>query len=254
MLTSTFFEEHNLARAEAILKAHPTARQCYQGELYDKNGNVFSGIVLKQPGGKLMQLNAQTCCELFMLADGSIVRASHISDHEGEPAGLEVRSTNQWVCEGEFNSVALLADNSGAVSRGRLQLNRLMLAPHAPARLCTVGFGMMALTAYRMGLQSIELYAAGRGPTSDDETESFVGYAVWPKLGFDASLEAVDLNRFRRPELSSCKSVQDIRVANPAWWSKHGWAQTMVFDLQVGSRSWGILLNYIYQTLVEDLS
>ena len=37
------------------------------------------------------------------------------------------------------------------------------------------------------------------------------------------------------------------------WWKQNGRSREMTFDLTSGSRFWLVLLNYLYETFVEDL-
>lgn len=59
-----------------------------------------------------------------------------------------------------------------------LYLRNVMLASHAPRRLITVAFGLMAIAAYRLGFRHISLFGAGRGPLPKYEEAGLIGYAV----------------------------------------------------------------------------
>ena len=76
-----------------------------------------------------------------------------------------------------------------------------------------------------------------------------VGYQVWPKFGFDAPLIPADLNAV--PELDECKSVLDVIEVDALWWEAHGRGREMAFNLTPRSRSWEILLDYLYNLLAE---
>lgn len=133
-----------------------------------------------------------------------------------------------------------------------LYIRRFMLAPEAPERLATVSFGLMAIAAYRLGFGRIRLFAAGAGPLNPYDPDHFIGYDVWPKFGFDAPVSPVELNRFPMRELINAGTVQNVIAGAPRWWTAHGTGRTMDFDLTAGSRSWSILLNYLYEALLED--
>ncbi|WP_139236764.1 hypothetical protein [Rugamonas rubra] len=45
---------------------------------------------------------------------------------------------------------------------------------------------------------------------------------------------------------------QDVRQRDPAWWPNRGWPCDMCFDLTAGSRSWRVLLEYLFATLAGD--
>jgi hypothetical protein len=112
----------------------------------------------------------------------------------------------------------------------------------------------MAITAYRLGFTRISLLGAGRGPLPAADADTMVGYAVWPKFGFDAPVAPVELDRFPNRALYRASTIQDVRKAAPGWWEDHGSGRTMSFDLTAGSRSWSILLNYLYTALQKDAS
>lgn len=249
----TKFDDDNLKRIEALLLAHPVARAYFHGVMFDLRGQRIGGMDLQRAAGTVAALDAATACRLFMILDDSVVRATNVSDSLGMPFGIEVRSTNPFLADDEQNSV--IAFHQGTVSAIRLDalhIGRMMLAPDAPARLGTIAFGLMAVTAYRLGFSYISLFAAGHVPLCEQHSEALVGYAVWPKFGFDTALEPVDLNRFSSVKLGACRGVQDVIAVDPELWTTHGSARNMRFDLKAKSRSWSILLNYLYGALVEE--
>lgn len=124
-----------------------------------------------------------------------------------------------------------------------------MLTAAAPERQATVSFGLMAISAYRHGFDHIMQFAAGTGPVNPDDPDRLVGFAVWPKFGFNAPLNPADLNAAHSARLRECGTVQDVLAADPAWWAAHGGGGFMRFDLTADSRSWDILLNYLYEVL-----
>ncbi len=159
-------------------------------------------------------------------------------------------SNNPFMAEDESTSVIAYKSDEGASLRvDALYIRRLMLDEDAPERLATVSFGLMAISAYRLGFAHITLFAAGNGPIDPDDPEGFVGFAVLPKFGFDAPLDPADLNAAPIEALRACRTVQDVIATNPDWWSVHGRGRDMHFDLSAHSRSWTILLNYLYQIL-----
>ncbi|WP_332855279.1 hypothetical protein [Duganella sp. S19_KUP01_CR8] len=244
------FDDQNLARVEAILLAHEVARDYFQGELYDRYNNRLQGLTLERQAGDVLDLDEAAVGRLFMIPDGSVVWALKVDEDADAPAGLDVRSTNPFIAEDETNSVIAFRDETGPVMwLDALYVHRLMLVQNAPERLATVSFGLMAITAYRLGFQRISLFAAGHGPLQPDNPDAFVGYDVWPKFGFDAPVAPAELNRFPMLELAHALTVQDVITVAPDWWSMHGTGRQMDFDLTAGSRSWRILLNYLYDVL-----
>lgn len=253
MNPSQEFDDENVAPAEIILLAHEIAREYFQGELYDRNNRRLRGMTLDQRDGSLLELDEQTVGRLFMIPDGSVVWALEVGENEEAPAGLDVQSTNPFLAEDEQNSVIVYRNETGpAMWVNALYIRRLVLAQDAPERLGTVAFGLMAVNAYRLGFGHINLFAAGHGPLPQEDPDVYVGYDVWPKLGFDASVTTVELNRYPLPEQANVRTVQDVIAVAPQWWTAHGTGRTMGFDLTPGSRSWSILLNYLYEALVED--
>lgn len=245
------FDHDNLSAAEALLTEHEVARKYFQGELYQSDGESrLGGITILQPGGDPVDLDESETGRLFMIPDGSIVWALEVGEHGEAPAGLDVVSNNPFMEEDEYTSVIAYKDAEGtSLYVDALYIRRLVLAGDAPERLATVAFGLMAISAYRLGFDHISLFAAGNGPIDPDDPNGFVGFAVWPKFGFDATLEAADLNMAPSEALRACRTVQEVIAVDPEWWNDHGRSRDMRFDLSADSRSWSILLNYLYQSL-----
>jgi hypothetical protein len=243
------FDRDNLSHAEALLTAHEIARDFFQGELYQRDGARLGGITIEQPGGDSLELDEAETGKLFMIPDGSTVWALAVRDQGEAPAGLDVMSNNPFMNEDENTSVIAYRDEEGTSLRvDALHIRRLMLVDDAPARLATVSFGLMAISAYRLGFDRITLFAAGNGPIDHDDPDGFVGFAVWPKFGFDAHLHPAELNGASE-SVRVCATVQDVIAAEPEWWAEHGRGRDMHFDLTADSRSWRILLNYLYEVL-----
>src|SRR5690606_64068 len=112
-----------------------------------------------------------------------------------------------------------------------------------PPTLGTIAFSLCAITAHLAGLSHISLVAAG-GVGFDDR---YIGYKVWPKLGFDAPLEPDEVADI--PHLAHCVSVQEILEVDAAWWEQQGSQRLMTFDLSAHSVSWQKLLPYVGRKL-----
>jgi hypothetical protein len=245
------FDRDNLSATETLLTEHEIAREFFQGELYQRDGiSRLGGITIEQPGGATIDLDESETGRLFMIPDGSIVWALTLWEQDEAPAGLDVMSNSPFMDEDENTSVIAFRDAEGtSLYVDALHIRRLMLAGDAPERLATVAFGLMAITAYRLGFDHISLFAAGNGPIDPDDPEGFVGFAVWPKFGFDALLEPAELNAAPSEAVRACRTVQEVIAADPDWWNVHGRGRDMRFDLSADSLSWTILLNYLYQSL-----
>lgn len=245
------FDRVNLSPVEALLTEHEIARQYFQGELYQRDGiSRLEGIEIRQPDGATLDLDESQTGRLFMIPDGSIVWALTVREQEQAPAGLDVKSNSPLMAEDENTSVIAFRDDAGtSLHVDALYIRRLMLAGDAPERLATVAFGLMAISAYRLGFSHISLFAAGNGPIDPDDPDGFVGFAVWPKFGFDAPLAPADLNMAPSEAVRACRTVQEVIAVDPDWWNGHGRGRDMRFDLSADSHSWAILLDYLYQSL-----
>jgi hypothetical protein len=226
----------------------------FSGILYDIDGEPVTGLKLPDMGENGLYLNSVDMGRLFMAPDDSVVSVLRLREQDdGTPAGVNVLSSNPFVQEGDDVAIVAYTDVDGnGVRLDAINLRRLMLAAHAPARFCTVAFGLLASTAYRFGFAEITLFAGGRGlgqvPLDEDD---LVGYQVWPKFGFDAPLVPADLNRDNR--FARCRSVQDVVAVDAEWWAANGRGIEMRFDLAPGSRSWNVLLNYLHSVFAQEL-
>jgi hypothetical protein len=120
-----------------------------------------------------------------------------------------------------------------------VHVDHLYLRQQAPDYLGTVAFAVCAMIAHRMGFTHISLVAGGgRGHNAN-----MIGYFFWPKLGFDALLDADE--RGARPEFAECDTVQDILAVDQQWWRDNGTQRWMEFDLAANSRAWRKLLDYL---------
>ena len=247
------FDRDSLGPAEALLTRHQIAADYFQGELYQRDGiSRFERLTIDQPNGEVMDLTEAEAGRLFMIPDGSTVWTRSTGPLGEAPDGLDVSSNNTFMAEDENASIIAYIDEEGpSLVVDSLYIQRLVLAGDAPKRLATVAFGLMAITAYRNGFSQIKLFAAGNGPIDPDDPDGFVGFAVWPKFGFDAPLEPAEMNTVDDPNLRRCRTVQDVIKTDSDWWDAHGTGRYMRFDLRAGSRSWLILLDYLYETLLS---
>lgn len=247
------FLAENVERLEEFLLSLPIGT-LFTGELYQLSDERFTGLSLEGFSEEPMWLDAASVGRLFMAPDESTVAALNVSEgDDGTPAGVKVISDNEFVQEDKPVTIVAYQDEGGPRVRiDSLHLVRVMLNEAAPARFCTVAFGLMACTAYRHGFTRISLFAGGDGPPAADlEDGDLIGYFVWPKFGFDAPLLPVDLN-MAPDHIRDCTSVLGVVEADAAWWEAHGRGREMYFDLAADSASWKVLLNYLYTVLLED--
>lgn len=78
-----------------------------------------------------------------------------------------------------------------------------------------------------------------------DDTRGIVGYAVWPRLGYDGPLEG-DLRRSLPADLKTARRLSDLMwtPAGRAWWTEHGDGVHLTFDLSPDSLSSRVLTAY----------
>lgn len=162
------FYRDNLNPAETMLTGQEIAREYFQGELYQRDGVTrLEGITIDQPGGATLELDESETGRLFMIPDGSIVWALTLKEEGEAPAGLDVMSNNPFMAEDENTSVIAYRDDEGTSLRvDALYIRRLVLADDAPERLATVAFGLMAISAYRLGFDHISLSQPETGRSS----------------------------------------------------------------------------------------
>ncbi len=106
---------------------------------------------------------------------------------------------------------------------------------------------IQARAAQELGFESIDLYAAGDFAMANIKfpEDRWVGYWVWPRLGFDANVPS-HVQRKLPQDLSSCKKISDLMatVNGQEAWKIHGDGVDVSFDLTPGSVSWHLLGRY----------
>ncbi|MYN06225.1 GNAT family N-acetyltransferase [Pseudoduganella aquatica] len=132
----------------------------------------------------------------------------------------------------------------GESPAGRPQL--LMESIYVRPELRRMGVGvrsaMISLLAAKMlDFATVKLLAAG----SAANRRMFVGYHVWPQLGFDAPLP-VENSRALPPSLAGAVCLSDLMVSEEGrrWWYDHGSAIEVEFELADGSASWKLFSCY----------
>jgi hypothetical protein len=111
-----------------------------------------------------------------------------------------------------------------------------MLEETAPPGLGSCAFYRAAQTAKRLGLAEITLLAGGGTGAKLAPGEGWnlqmIGYNVWPKLGFNAPIDAALAPLIAQtPALAQCTDVLEIIAIDPTWWKDHGDGCEMIFDL-----------------------
>ena len=240
---ATFYEDY-LLNLHSSLMAHALS-DYFSGEgikvdgvLYTKE-EQFTFQALEQK----IVLKMDEFAQLFIVFNNSCVHMQHEDPkgRDGAPEGFYIKTINNDLLHPYKNNIGIFKEESGdlGIAIDGLHIDSFMLKEDAPELLGTIGFCFCAITAYLKGFSRIDLVAAGRTGPKDKN----IGYFVWPKLGFDATLEEDD-RRDWPPEYAKCISVQEILKINEEYWKKNGSQMLMSFDLSPGSPSWAKLLDY----------
>lgn len=252
MPLNTLFDARNLSRFEALLLAHPVAQACSQGRLYVSESQRLIALTLTRDLDTPLCLDSVTLGRLCMIPDGSLVTATRIAERESIPPGIGILARHAHSADSARNKVVVYCSEEGtALWIDDWRVPGTAVIQPAPSCFMSVAFGFMAITAYRLGLTRIGVICSGRGPFQNGDGGASTDYAVWPRLGFDAAVPAAEIDRYPDRALSRAPTIQELRRAAPGWWEDHGIGRSMSFDLAAGSRSWSILLNYLYAASQE---
>lgn len=237
------FLQSNVMPLEQAILEHPIG-ELFSGEIYLDDDVPL--VEMQLPGFPV--LTPEQVARIFIVPDDSILAIKRTPERDdGAPEGIEVISDNGYLQEDSPARVIAYDDAYGGVIRvNSLHLRSLMLEDDAPERFATIAIGLMACTAYKLGFKKISLFAAGSGPL--DQAGDFIGYAIWPRMGFDAPLLPVDIQKGLH--LLDCETVGQVVSRDQQWWDDNGTGRDMEFDLAAGSHSWNVLINYIYPVLV----
>ncbi len=187
-LTTSDFYQTQLASLHQRLQNSPIVRSYLTG-----TGIRFDGTDLvpedqfELPFGNFSTVEF---AHLFSIFDGSRVhqQAAKVAVQDAPP-GLYFTVINNHVIQSPYkNRLGIYADQSGEadIFIDGLHVDHYYLNGHkAPPTLGSIAFALCAITAHLTGLSKVSLVAAG-GRGFDSQ---YVGYKVWPKLGFDAPLE-----------------------------------------------------------------
>lgn len=137
-------------------------------------------------------------------------------------------------------------DSLRSISGGVLYNELLVLKKDAPAGIGTRIFASQVEAARQLGLQRIEVYAAGSAGSD------YNGYYTWARLGYRAPLKADEMGRLPA-ELRGARDVGDLMAtaAGRDWWRKNGSGRAMSFDLGAGSESLRHLQAYLKEKGIQ---
>jgi hypothetical protein len=100
--------------------------------------------------------------------------------------------------------------------------------------------GRQMENARKLGVKRVETHAA-----RSDGPGGYVGYKVWPKIGYDAALPSSQRAALP-PGLKGAQRVSDLYRTKEGreWWEKNGQGLEMTFDLSPGSYSLKKMASY----------
>lgn len=108
---------------------------------------------------------------------------------------------------------------------------------------------IQARAAQELGFEAIQLDAVGNHQQAciRFQEDRWVGYWLWPRLGFDAPIPA-HVFRSLLPEFKHCERVSELLQSEDGinWWQLYGDSlDDARFDLTPDSVSWQLLVSYL---------
>lgn len=179
------------------------------------------------------ELPALEWASLVGAPDGA--RVDVLSDSSDYGPVVHLRMAHPWL-----EGAALRYVYRDPEDRVAIRNELLIVRDEAPEG---VGVRLLALqvrAARALGLAYLSAYAAG-GPGSP-----FVGYSVWPRLGYNGPIPSAVRRRLPL-EYQDARDLLDllVRPGGAVWWRRHGTGFEATFDLGAGSRSLAVLAAYM---------
>lgn len=241
---SDFYQTH-LASLHQQLQNSPIARAYLSG-----TGIRFDGVDLMPADQFELPLGSFSTVEfahLLSVFDGSRVHEQAAKEPvQDAPPGLYFTVVNNHAIQSSHkNRLGIYADQKGEADLfiDGLHVDHYFMNGHqTPPTLGTIAFALCAIAAYLTGLSQVSLVAAGSSGLDDQ----YVGYTVWPKLSFDASLEPSEVAHV--PHLAHCSTVQQVVAIDSTWWKDQGSQRLMTFGMATDNTSalracaWGLLM------------
>ena len=251
--TACFFERievlHNRLLNSEVVNQWLTA-----AEISINGKKLNSSDTIKLP---FVSLSILEFSHLFAVFNGSRVHAQMEKKYgpDGAPPGFYFTIINNKIIQNKHKNklgVYERQDEKPELYINDMHVDHFFLNEHmAPSLLGTFAFTLCAINAHRTGIGKITLIAAGAGKDADTGnkryTQNYIGYKVWPKLGFNAPIDEAETRDYAH--LITCNSVQDVLHTDAAWWEAKGFQRLMGFDLTATSRSWEKLLSYVERKL-----
>ncbi len=253
--TTNYFDNELRVVYEALCLS-PLARDYLSGVFRWDGVEIEEGDLLVLDG---RTIESREFAQLLMIFNGSRVhaQAERLHGPDDRPPGTYYTTINPGIVhEGHKNRVGIYVEEGGPSLyiedvanddelgvddqvAAAVHVDHFYLRERAPDGLGTTAFALSAIVAHRMGYKHISLIAGG-GVGHDPD---MIGYAFWPKVGFDAELEPGETGA--APHLGACHTVQDVIAIDEAWWVQNGSQRLMEFDLADESPSWRKLLDYL---------
>ncbi len=245
-MNTDIFYQHRILPIESRLLNSDVALLLQGEDVRMKEGTSIPEIEM---GGQI--LSNRQMAHLFLLCNGSrIWRDEQEESNDETLAGFYINSVHAQVELPHAVRVGLYHfDDSAQGQWDGVFIDSVFWRPTAPKYLGTVSFALLAIQAYALGLTEIRLLAGGGAAKfANHWTSRMQGYFVWPKLGFDAPIDAQEVTGVTH--LQNCRSVQEVLAIDANWWRDNGGnGRMMLFDLSAGSKSWLILLDYLKMKL-----
>jgi len=160
-----------------------------------------------------------------------------------DPQGLEITVTGKGV----IAMRRIYRDSDGG-----LHMKNVVMEVDSEARGQGIGTKMFAKQvefANSLGVESISCEAAGQ------KGGSFIGYKVWPLMGYDGPFDPSDYDPEEIPaELTKARTIQQVYRTKKGreWWAEYGHSIDVRFDVREGSESRKILDRYMRRKRAAD--
>lgn len=201
---------------------------------------LFKGASTVQmtPGAPPLPFPIANVPHLVGAIDGSVITVIH--DPDNEAYVFEV--VHPWL---DRPMIRLLNWNVANPAWSLVTNAQFFLAREKQRK----GYGARSIAvevrcAQQLGIAEVAC-PAGRAPGQ-------IGYATWPKLGFDRELSQQELAALT-PQYVGCTLVSDVlrRPGGAEYWEQNGGGGWCIFDTAPGSTSWDILGEYMQRHGIE---
>ncbi len=212
-------------------------------------------LLRSDPISKLNRINQYLKNPIEMEDIYDMIGLHHIISTSKEKPSIMVREYGEGIRLSISHPYVEDMDRTLYVDDGKVIIANENLTMHknAPKGLGTKLLAAQVKHAVNNGVSKITCWAA----SPEDGDDKYVGYKVWPKLGYDGE---VPFDPFYMSDLEGsapfldCKNISDIlqKPGGSEWWDKNGTGFNASFDLSEGSVSRKILTEYIAKKAEKD--